>query len=235
MRSFLGFLVFIGVLIALLGAVVLPMLVAPMVAATVRDAAPFGEQRLDVEVDVDPIGLLRGLVSEIRISGTDLEADGARLGSLTLVLRDVRIGDRSFADASGATQSIDLVLADGSPISVSSVTLSGASTAVEALASLEATAAAALIRAGLADAGLALAEVELIDGGVAFDVLGERVEVALAVEGGAVVVASVAGLASVPVVSPAVGDPWRIVAVTVKPTGILIEATVDAEGLLAGG
>jgi hypothetical protein len=39
----------------------------------------------------------------------------------------------------------------------------------------------------------------------------------------------------VPVVAPAIDDPWRIVAVSVMPTGILVEATVDAEGLLAGG
>jgi hypothetical protein len=233
MRSFLGFLVFIAALVAVLAAFALPAVVSPLVVSAVRSASPFGDQPLDVEVDVDAIGLIRGFVREIRISGEDLERDGVVVGSLDLAIQGVSIGDQGFAGLAGGLDAVDVGLPEGTSIRVGSVELSGPSTAVHARATLEAPEAEALILAAFADAGLELDGLQLVEGGVAVDVFGTRAEVGLAVANGAIVAPSLLGLASVPVLQPQPGDAWRVVGLSVEPGGLEIDATVDAGRLMA--
>ena len=233
MRSFLGFLVFIATLVAVMAAFAVPALVSPLVVSAVRSASPFGDQPLDVEVDVDAISLARGFVREIRISGADLASDGVLVGLLDVTLQGVSIGDHGFVDAGGSLEAVDVGLPDGSSIRVSSVALSGPSTAVTALASLDPAEAARLIEAALADAGLQLDAVTLVDGGFALNVFGQRAEVGLVVIDGALVVPSLLGLSSVPVLQPQPGDAWRVIKVSVDPGGLQIEARVDVARLIA--
>lgn len=233
MRSFLGFLVFIATLVAVLAAFAVPAFVSPLVVSAVRSASPFGDQPLDVEVDVDAISLARGFVRAIRISGAELEGDGVLVGSLDLTLQGVSIGDHGFADVAGSLEAVDVGLPDGTSVRVRSVTLSGPSTAVTARARLDPSEASSLLVTALADAGLQLDAVQLIDGGVAISIFGQQAEVALAVVDGAIVVPSLLGLSSVPVLQPEPGDAWRVVALSVGPAGIEIDTRVDVARMIA--
>ncbi|MEO5703849.1 MAG: hypothetical protein ABIZ52_00205 [Candidatus Limnocylindrales bacterium] len=89
MRSFFGFLAFVTGLIVLVAAFAVPAFVAPAIATEVRNASPFGDQPLDVQVDVNAIGLIRGFVSEIRVSGADLER--VISGGISLVVFGQRV------------------------------------------------------------------------------------------------------------------------------------------------
>jgi hypothetical protein len=172
-------------------------------------------------------------VREIRISGADLERDGVLVGALDLTIQGASIDAHGFANLAGSLEAVDVGLPDGSSVRVRSVTLMGPSTAVEAGAFVEAGEAAALIRAAFADAGLEPEAIELVDGGVAIGVLGQRAEVALAVIDGAIVAPSLLGLTSVPVIQPRPGDAWRLIGLSVDPTGLEIQASVDAGQLIA--
>jgi hypothetical protein len=232
MRSFLGFVVFIAALVAVLAAFALPAAVSPLVVAAVRDASPFGDQPLHVEVDLDAIGLAQGFVREIRISGTDLAGEGVLVGSLDLVIQAVAIQGHGFQGVAGGMAAVDVALADGRSVRVRSVTLSGPSTAIAARVTLDPSEAVALIRAELGDAGVQVDAVELVDGGFAIDAFGQRAEVALAVVDGAIVIPSLLGLASVPVLEPQPDDAWRIVGISIDPRGLDVEARVDAGRLI---
>jgi hypothetical protein len=233
MRGLLGFFVFVGVVVGALAVVLVPVLVAPLVAAAVRDVSPFEGQDVAVEVDVDPLGLIRGFVSEIRMDGADLAADDLRIGTMDVTARGVRIDDHSFAEVAGSLSSIEVPMFDGAPVTIDSVTLSGPSDAVAATASLDAANAATLIRTTLADVGVDPGTVTLVDGGIAIEVFGQPVQVALAVDDGALVIPPMLGLGPIPIIAPGADDPWRITALEVTPDGLVIEATVDAVSFLA--
>jgi hypothetical protein len=234
MRSLIGFLVFTATFVALLAAVALPAVVAPVVVAAVRDASPFGDQPLDVEVDVDAIGLLRGFVGEIRISGSDLATSGATIGSLDVTAQGVGLDAREFQSVAGSLGSIDVTNDAGARIRLQSISLAGPSGAVVARAHLDAAQTMSLTRAALANAGYELGALELVEGGVAFELLGERLIVVPAVMDGGLHVPSVMGMESIPVMVPAVGDAWRITTARFSPTGLEIEALVDVRPLLTG-
>lgn len=234
-RSILGFLVFTAALIAILAALVLPMLVAPMVVSAVRDASPFGDQPLDIEVDVNAVGLARGFVNEIRVSGSGLETEDLAIGSLQVTLRGVRISDHyPFDEVTGRLGGVVVPWAGRVPISVRSVTLSGPSTDVVAQATLDPDQAMVLIRNAFADAGLEPTNVELVDGAVAVEIAGQRLELALIVVDGALVVPTPAGF-SVEVLEPDADDAWRVLAVSVSPSGLRIDASLDPGGVPLGG
>jgi hypothetical protein len=232
MRSLFGFLVFTTVLVALLAAVAVPALAGPVVVAAVRSASPFGDQPLEVEVDVDAIGLLRGFVSEIRISGSDLTTSGATIDTLDLTARGVGLEARDFQSVVGSLGSIDVPDGAGATIRVESVSLAGPSGAVEARAHLGAAETMRVIHGALADAGYELGALELVEGGVHVELLGQRVIVVPAVMHGGLHVPSVMGMDSIPVIVPAVGDAWRIATARVSPTGLEINALVDTRRLL---
>jgi hypothetical protein len=59
--------------------------------------------------------------------------------------------------------------------------------------------------------------------------------VAPTVVDGAVALPSIMGRNAVPILAPADGDPWRITAITTSSAGLLVEATIDVAGYLAGG
>jgi hypothetical protein len=63
---------------------------------------------------------------------------------------------------------------------------------------------------------------------------GIDVEVSLGTENGAVVLPDLFGFGDVVVVGPRDGDPWRFTGVSISPTGMTIDAIVDANRVLAG-
>jgi len=231
-RSILGFLVLVAVLLALGIGVLLPAVVAPIVASQVRASSPFGDQPIDVDVDVDPLGLLSGRIREIRVRGTNLESNGARIGTVDVTAEDVGIFDRAFHGLDGRLEDLDMALADGTVVRIGTVTLTGPSTDVTAIAQLSPTDAVKLIRASLGKADVVVDSVELVDGGVALTVLGQRAAIGLSVEDGRIVIHPPFTNVTVPIMESAPGDPWRFTSVQANPNGLGIRASVDVSRVL---
>ena len=232
MRSFLGFALFATVAVAILAIVLVPVIVGPLVASAVRAASPFGETSLDVQVDVNALALIVGTVDRIHVTAADLDVDGTTVDDLDVTVTRVSTTDRSFAAIDGALSGIAVPTDIGGVVDLERVDLSGPSDDVLATARLTPEAAVALLTQSLTDAGLAPDGVELIDGGVGLVLFGQRVDVPLGVVDGALVLPGIAGGSELVVFAPEADAPWRLTGVVVTPSGILIDAQVDAGGVL---
>ena len=233
MRGFLAFTVLLLAALAVAAYVAVPMIVRPMVVDAVREASPFVDQEIDVEVDIDPLNLMLGTVDRIRITGAGLQAEGADIAGLDVTLTDVVTGDRSFRTISGRLTGVALPFAQGTTLVIGAIELSGRTGDVDALARLDARATLALVGNAFADAGLAVDSLELVDGGVAFVLFNERVVVPVGADGGAMVIPDVAG-GQLVVVEPGPDDPWRIAGVAVTPTGMEVHVSLDSGEALGG-
>jgi hypothetical protein len=232
MRGFLGFLGFVTVLIVLLAAFAVPAVVGPMVASAVRAASPFGDQPLDVQVKVDALGLIRGFVGEIRVSGSNLERDGTTIESLDVTVRTVGIGDHAFLESSGGLDGVTLQADDGAVISVDRITLSGPSSAVLAEATLDRAATLAFIQHVFDAQGVAVSGIELTAGGLSVVIFEQRLEVPVGVKDGALVIPDLLGAGPLELLSPLPDSPWRLTTATITQNGLTIGAIVDAGALL---
>jgi hypothetical protein len=233
MRGFLGF---VFVLLAALGVaalVIVPIVVRPIVADSVREALPFRDQPLDVEVDLNPIGLLVGTIDRIHVTGKDLQAEGARIGELDMTVTDVSTTDHRFRSASGRLRNVQLPFVQSSTLTITSIELDGPYGDVGAVAVLDVRASLAVIGNAFADAGIAVEGLELIEGGIAFQILDQRAEVPLAVDEGALIAPEVLGGPLV-VVEPGPDDPWRLTAVRVTTSGFEIDVALEPEDVLGG-
>ena len=232
MRSFVGWVA----LVALLGIAayfVAPMVVRPLVADAVRAASPFGAEPLEVDVDVDVLGLISGHVRAIHVTGANLTADRLDIGHLDVTVTDVGILDRTFGSVSGTLDSVVVGRSDATDVTARQVELAGPSSAVDATAHVGREAALAMVARALEGAGLPTSELQLIDGGVRVSVLGQRTDVAIGAANGALTIAgSVAGGGSIVVFGPEPGEPWRITGVSVSPEGLEVHAAVDLSALL---
>lgn len=235
MKSLFGFLGFVAVLIVLVAAFAVPGLVTPAIASEVRAASPFGEQPLEVSVDVNALGLIRGFVGEIRISGADLERDGITIGSLEITAGNVGIGDHAIDSISGTLESVSIPTAAGGSILVHDIGLSGSSGALIATAHLDHDVAVAFIEQAFVEQGIAATEIELMSGGLSVIVFDQRVEVAVGVQDGAFVVPDMLGAGTFEILAPQPDDPWRLSGAVVTSSGIDLTAEVDASRLLASG
>jgi len=233
-RSLLGFIAFVTILIVLAVAFALPAVVAPMVATAVRSASPFGDQPLDVQVDVNPIGLIRGFVGEIRISGTNLTRDDISIGSLSVTVSNVGIGDHAFTEISGGLVGVTIPLDVTTSLVVRDVALSGSSAALVATAHLDRAAAIAFVERSFTDQGIAVSEVELVAGGVSLVLFEQRVAVAIGVQDGTLVVPDMLGAGTFEILAPQPGDSWRLTGVAITPDGMDLIAAIDPDGLLTG-
>src|SRR5262245_57768700 len=124
MRGFFGFLVLLLVALAIAALVIVPAIVRPMVVEQVRQASPF-EQPIEVEVDVDPLQLLLGSIREIRVTGANLEAEGAIIGSLDLTLSDVSTGSRTWRSLVGRLSNVQLPFVQRTNLVIETIDLTG--------------------------------------------------------------------------------------------------------------
>jgi hypothetical protein len=229
MRGFLGFVLLLVVALVVAALVVVPMVVRPMVVDAVRDASPFGGAPLEVEVDVNPVALLLGSIDRIRITGTDLQAEGADIAGLDVTITGVSTSTHEFRGLSGRLQGVSLPFATASPLVIDSVELTGSSGDVEAVARLDLRAALALIGNAFADAGIAVESLELTDGGVAMLLFDQRAVVPVGVDDGALVIPDVAG-GELAIVEPGPDDGWRITGVAVRPSEMEVHVALDPDG-----
>src|SRR5215213_4060880 len=234
MRGFVGFAFVLLVALALAALLIVPIVVRPIVADAVRAALPFEDQPLDVEVDLNPVSLLSGTIDTIHVSGKALEAEGAVIGELDMTVTNVSTNDHRFRTVSGLLRNVELPFVGASPIVVTSIELDGPYGDVDATALLDVRASLALIGNSFGDAGIPVESLELIEGGVAFTVLGHRVEVPLAVDAGALVLPDVAGGGPITILEPGPDDPWRLTAVRAMAGGFEIDFSLQPEGVLGG-
>jgi hypothetical protein len=234
MRNLLGFLALVFALLAA-AAITTPALIKPMVVSAVQAASPFGDQRLDIAVDVDTLDLLRGVVGQIHVNGNHLERGGVAVAQLDLAATDVGIGDHAAAALEGSLGGVVISLEDGTTLSVDSITLTGPSTEFEAVAHFDAAQAIAFVLHAFDEQGVSVGEIQLAEGGVSFVVFEQTVTVPLVVENGALVVSDLLGGGPLEILAPQEGDPWRLTGVSVTADGLELHATVDGVGLLRSG
>ena len=232
MRGFLGFVVLLLAALAVAALVIVPIVARPMVADAVRVALPFEDQPVDVEVDLNPVGLLLGSIDRIHVTGSGLEAEGARIGEMDMTVTDVSTTTRRFRTASGHLRGVELPFLQSQTIVITAIDLDGPYGDVDAVANLDVRASLALVGNAFADAGVAVEEVELIDGGVALTLFGQRVEVPIGVDQGALVLPDVAGSGQVVIAEPGPDDPWRLTGVRVTRSGFAIDVALEPEDVL---
>ena len=234
MRGFFGFLGFVAVLLVLLAAFAVPAVVGPMVTTAVRAASPFGKQPLDVQVEVDAIGLIRGFVREVHVSGAGLERDGATIESLDVTVRAVGLGDHRFMESLGGLKGVAIPTFDGSVIMVDRIRLAGSSSALTAEATLEREAALAFIQHQFDAQGIVVSDLELTPGGVSVFLFEQRIPLQIGVQDGALVIPDLLGGGPLELLAPLPDDPWRLTGATISPDGIVIDTSVDVGSLLGG-
>ena len=233
MRGFVGFVLVLLAALVVAALVIVPVVARPIVADTVREALPFGDQPVDIEVELNPLGLLAGTIDRIHVTGAALRVEGAVVGELDMTVTDVSTVNRRFRTASGRLRDVQLPFVQSETLTITSIELDGPYGDVAAVALLDVRASLAMIGNAFADAGLAIEGLELIDGGVAFVVLDQRVEVPLAVDAGALVLPEVLGGPLV-VVEPGPDDPWRLTGVRVTTSGFEVDVQLEPEGMLGG-
>jgi hypothetical protein len=235
MRGFFGFVLVLLATLAVAALVIVPITVRPIVEDAVRAALPFEDQPLAITVDVNPVSLLTGTIDRIHVTGTGLEAEGAIIGELDMTVTGVSATTHRFRTASGRLTNVELPFVQSTTLVITSIELDGPYGNVDAVARLDVRASLALIGNAFADAGVPVEEVELVEGGAAFTFLGQRVEVQLAIDQGALVMPDVGGGGPLVVLEPGPDDPWRLTGVRVTPSGLEIDVALEPEGVLAPG
>jgi hypothetical protein len=233
MRGFLGFVVLLLVALVVAAVVAVPAIVRPMVVDAVRAASPFGDQPIEVEVDINPVSLMLGSIDRIHVTGANLQAEGVDITAVDLVLTDVLTGSRTFEGLSGRLSGVSLPFVQSSTLVIETIDLSGRSGDVTALARLDLRATLALIGNAFADAGIAVDSLELADGGVAFGLFNQRVVVPVGVDTGALIIPDVAG-GQLVIVEPGPDDPWRITGVAMTPSGMEVRVSLEPDEVLGG-
>jgi len=216
-------------------AIIVPVVARPMVVDAVRAALPFGDQSLDVEVEFSVFGLLRGTIDRIHIHGTDLASGDVRIGALDATATGVATTGRSFLSIEGTMTTVDVPTIDGTTISIQEITVGGTGGETTATAHLNAPATIEFVQSAFADAGFDGGRIEIGSGTVSFDIFGQRAQVAVGVEDGAIVLVNPFGTGSFELLAPTVDDPWSFTSAEVTPAGLTVEATVDVGRLLPPG
>jgi hypothetical protein len=232
MRRFVAFVLVLVAALVVVALLAVPAFVRPLVVNQVRAALPFQGQPVDVQVELNPIGLLLGTIDSIHVTGTGLETATATIGSLDLTFHDVSTSSHAFESVDGSLKQVTLPFVQDTELVVDTITVSGSSSDIHAVADLDIRASLALIGNAFGDAGVAVDGLELTKGGVTFNLFGQPVTVQAGVDSGSLVLLDVAGGGPMTIVQPAPDDPWRITGVSVTPSGVRIEASIGTAGLL---
>jgi len=187
---------------------------------------------LDVQVDVNALGLIRGFVGEIRVSGAQLSRDGVTVGSLAFTVRNVRIADHAFKEVLGGLDNVAIPTGTGASITIDRIALTGSSTELVAHASMDRTQALEFVRRAFDDQGVAVSDIVLTPGGISVVDFEQRVQLAIGVADGALVVPDLLGAGTLELLAPQPDDSWRLTGVTVTTSGMEIVAALDAGRLL---
>lgn len=233
MRSFIGFVVFLALLIAVLVLVVAPLAARPLIATLVRDALPIDEGAVTVDVDVG-LALLSGEVDALAIAGRDLRSGEATIGLLQVELTGFDLFSRAFRVIDGRLEDVEVQLADGTAVSLERIEVSGPSDALWAKASLDAAAVELLVRSKLAEQGIRPDAVRL--GTRSIEVVAQDVTIRARfdVHDGGLFLVPDRLIEPFAVLEYGQADPWLVTAATLAPSGLMVEATTQQEAMLGG-
>jgi len=233
MRSFIGFVVFLALLIAVLVLVVAPLAARPLIATLVRDALPIDDGAVTVDVDVG-LALLSGEVDALAIAGRDLRSGEATIGLLQVELTGFDLFSRAFRVIDGRLEDVEVQLADGTAVSLERIEVSGPSDALWAKASLDAAAVELLVRSKLAEQGIRPDAVRL--GTRSIEVVAQDVTIRARfdVHDGGLFLVPDRLIEPFAVLEYGQADPWLVTAATLAPSGLMVEATTQLEAMLGG-
>jgi hypothetical protein len=233
MRSFFGFVVVTAAVVAVLVFVVAPLVARPLIASLVRDALPIDDGAVTVEVDVSP-ALLSGEVDALTIAGRDLRSGDATIGLLQVELASFNLVSRAFKVIDGRLEDVEVRLADGTAVSLERIDVSGPSDALRAAANLDAAAVEGLVRSKLEEQGIRPDAMRLGDDAIEVDAQGVTIRARISVHDGGLYLEPDRLIEPLAVLEYGQAGPWLVIAATLAPAGLVVEATTQLEAMLGG-
>lgn len=229
MGGLLRFTAWFVLLASVLVLVVLPLLLSPMLASTVRDMG-LRSQTLNVSVALFDPSLLLARSRRVTVVAGGVDASPARIGHLELSLGDVSYFDRSFGTVTGELRDVTVTL--GSDIlGASFVKVDGPAEAASLTARLTADQTEALIRAAAGRSGVTVDSVRIAESGVLVGIRGQQGEARISVRGGALLLEPQSG-GVVLLVQSEPSDPWTLRESWISDRGLNIAGTVDMRRLV---
>jgi hypothetical protein len=230
MRSFLGFLVLVALLVGVLAFAVLPFVGPGLVSAVIRGTPPLVGQNVTVSTQVDAAGLLRGEIGRIDAAGPSIGMDSARANGVTVSIDALSVVDRSFGNLDGRAASVAINQPDGTFVELHDVRVFGSTETLDAVGQIPADEAIRLLTVRLAVAGMPVDAIRLEPDVIVVTIAGQEIESRLLIVGESVVLMSAGGLPPV-TVSAGVVEPWRLIGLDVAPAGITVQARLTGARL----
>lgn len=230
MRSFLGFLILVALLVGVLAFAVLPLAGAGLVSAVIRGTPPLAGQNVTVSAQVDAAGLLGGEIGRIDVAGPSVGMDSARADAVTVSIDGLSVFDRSFGNLDGRAASVVVNQPDGTSAELHDVHISGNSGTLDAVGLIPADEVIRLLTVRLAVAGMPVDAIRLEPDVVVVTIAGQEVESRLSIDGESIVLTPAGGLPPV-TVSAGVVEPWRLVGLDVAPAGVTVRARLTGARL----
>jgi hypothetical protein len=234
MRGCLTFLVFVAVLVGVLGWVALPLAASVAVNAALTAGGVSGTGTSVVVTADPPYELVTLHADEVRISTTDATWGGLRAATLTLDLKSVELGRRTFASIDGELTGATLATTAGTDVTAGRVTITGSSRQAVAVVTIPAVEVRALAAAaaertiGTAPSAITFSAPDV----VTLTVNGSAIAGRLAVDPAGGLVLRVQGVGTVDVLRPAPGLPVHLTGVRIVPGGgVELGGTVDLGSL----
>ena len=225
MRGLLKFLLVVGVVIAVLVFVVLPVVAGPILTSLARGSGFAGD---DVTVDVEANGaqLLGGTADGLRLRGGALEAGGMSIGDYDVTVGGVSVFDREFDTVRGRLGDVSLA-SGGRTLRIESLELDGPADAARAVGRVDEREGERLIRDAARRAGLPADEVSLEDDAVAIRDGGRTTRGRLAVDDEGAVVVELERGRTVELLGADGTGRWRVEDIRATADGIALEGTLD--------
>ncbi|HYN69971.1 MAG TPA: hypothetical protein VEX41_07165 [Candidatus Eisenbacteria bacterium] len=229
MRSFLGFVVLVVLLISVFAFAVVPLAGPGLVSAVVRGTPPLRGQDVTVTARVGPADLLRGEIGRIEIAG-NVRIDSTMAAELTVSIDDLSVLDRSFGNLDGQAAAVVVNQPDGTSLELQDFQVSGDSESLIASGEIAADEVVRLLTVRLAVTGVPVDAVRLGSDVVVLTIQGQEIESRLSIAGDSVLLTPANGPPQV-VVSGTAIDPWRLIALDVTPAGITVQARLTGARL----
>jgi hypothetical protein len=230
MRSFLGFLILVALLVGVLAFAVLPIAGPGLVSAVIRGMPPLAGQNVTVSTQIDAAGLLRGEIGRIDVAGPSIAVDSASANDVTVSVDGLSFIDRSFGNLDARATSVVINQPDGTFVELDDVRMFGSSETLDAVGQIPADEVIRLLTLRLAVAGMPVDAIRLEPGAIIVTVAGQEIESHLSISGDSVVLTPAGGLPPV-TVSAGVVEPWRLIGLDVAPAGINVQARLTGARL----
>jgi hypothetical protein len=225
-RSFLGFVLLVVVLLGAALFLVAPAAGPGVVSAIIRGTPPLAGQDVAVDANVDPVALLSGRIASVQIQGQNLRTAEGSADSVNVTVTGLSVVDRSFAGITGHLAGATLRSDTNGTATFTSVELSGSSSSLLGRATIAPDEASRLVIARLADVGITLDALEVATGSLGVTIGGQRFEATLRLEDGSLVLDTNGAVPPLEVVKASEFGAWRASSVTVEPGGVVIDAVL---------